>query len=422
LQESKIKQNYLIAKEQLAELGVDTQSALDILSKISISLHCWQGDDVGGFEFPNAELSGGGIQVVGNYPGKARSINELQSDLEKAYSLIPGSHRLNLHAIYGDFSTGYKNRNEVGIDNFKIWIDWAKQNNLKLDFNSTIFSHEKAEDGFTLSHQDKSIRDFWIEHVKRCREIASCFGKELQSPSIHNLWIPDGSKDFIIDRMAPRQRLKESLDEIYSIKYNSAYLKDSVESKLFGIGSEYYVVGSHEFYIGYALKNDLMLCIDTGHFHPTESVADKISSILIYSPEVLLHLSRGVRWDSDHVVILSDDLKDICAQLVRNNLLDRVRIAFDYFDATINRIGAWVIGFRATQKALLNALLEPTRCLKEYEDSGRLFDRLANLEEIKSIPIGAIWDYFCLINDVPSSHYWIDEVNKYEDKIQSQRH
>jgi L-rhamnose isomerase len=390
------------------------------LSGVSISLHCWQGDDVGGFERQDPVLSGGGILVTGNHPGKATSIGELQSDLEKAFSLIPGNHRLNLHSMYGDFGGKSVERNEFAPEHYTGWVDWAKAHRLKLDFNATCYSHPNAADGYTLSHPDKGIRDYWIEHVRRCREISAYMGRELGCPCVHNLWIPDGSKDIPVDRYSPRRRLRESLDEIYSLPLGPTHIKDAVECKLFGIGSESYVVGSHEFYMGYAISKGLMLCLDMGHFHPTESVADKISSVLLYLPELLLHVSRGVRWDSDHVVILNDDLTSLSQEIVRNGF-SRVNIALDFFDGTINRIGAWVTGTRSTLKSLLLALLEPSDKLKEFEDCGRYFERLALMEELKTMPAGDVWNYWCVKAGVPAGADWIQEVSAYEASVLSRR-
>lgn len=418
---SRIETAYQAARDIYAEMGVDTEKAIKTLATVSLSLHCWQGDDVGGFEKPDAQLSGGGILSTGNYPGKARTIAELRSDLEKAFSLIPGRHRLNLHAIYGEFQGKFVDRDQISPENFTGWVNWAKANNLKLDFNATCFSHPKATDDGTLSNPDCGIRQFWIEHVKRCREISAYMGKELGSPCIHNLWIPDGSKDILADRNSPRVRLKDSLDKIFSVQYDIHSMKDAVESKLFGIGGEFYTVGSHEFYMGYALSHDLMVCLDLGHFHPTESIADKISSILLYADEFLLHISRGVRWDSDHVVILNDDVRDVTREVIRNEELGKAHIALDYFDGTLNRIGAWVIGARATLKGLLYALLEPTETIKKYEESGKHFERLALMEELKTLPAGAVWDYFCTQMEVPSGIDWISEVSKYEKDVLSSR-
>ena len=419
--ESNIHKSYELARERYATLGIDTEEVMKTLSKISLSLHCWQGDDVGGFEKPAASLSGGGIQVTGNYPGKARSIEELRADLREAYSLIPGRHRLNLHAIYGDFQGKLVDRDQITPAHFAGWIDWAKQQGLKLDFNATCFSHPKADDGFTLSHRDKGIRDFWIEHTKRCREISAVMGRELQSPCIHNLWIPDGSKDHSVDRFSYRAFLLDSLDKVFATSYPSNEMKDSVESKLFGIGSEAFVVGSHEFYMAYALSRKKMVCIDMGHFHPTESVADKISSMLQFFDEILLHVSRGVRWDSDHVVILNDDVRSLAEEIIRSNALNRVNIALDFFDGSLNRIGAWVIGARSTLKALLAALLEPREKLRAFENKGDNFGRLALLEEARVLPLGAVWDYYCVNSGVPTGEEWIAEVHRYEQTVLSKR-
>ncbi len=416
-QSALIEKSYEMAKHRYSEFNVDTEQAIEKLNHISISLHCWQGDDVSGFEKPNAELSGGGLQVTGNYPGKARTIAELRMDLEKVYLLIPGKHRLNLHAIYGEFGGKQVDRDEIEIQHFQGWIDWAKKLDIKLDFNSTCFSHPKANDGFTISSKAKSVRDFWIEHVKRCREISAYIGRELKSPCIHNLWIPDGSKDSPADRWTHRALLKESLDKIYEIDYDPNEMKDSFESKLFGIGSESYVVGSHEFYLGYGISKGKMICLDLGHFHPTESIADKISAILQFSDELLLHVSRGVRWDSDHVVILNDEVKSVAEEIVRADALDRVHIALDFFDASMNRVGAYAIGTRATLKSFLIALLEPTEQLRSYEEEGNNFARLALMEELKTMPFGAVWDYYCLKKGVPFGGSWMEAVERYEQDI-----
>ncbi len=421
MKQNKVLQAYSEARDRYANMGVDTEKVLKKLETIKISLHCWQGDDLSGFEKPDANLEGGGILVTGCYPGQARNIDELRLDLEKAFSLIPGFHRLNLHAIYGDFQGKKVERDAIEPKHFESWIQWAKEKDLGLDLNATCFSHPKAKTGFTLSHRDKAIRDFWIEHVKRCRFIASYFGERQKSPSIHNLWIPDGSKDNPVDRWTPRMRLKNSLDTIYKEKFSSENLKDSVESKLFGIGSEAYVVGSHEFYLGFALEKSLMACLDMGHFHPTESVPDKISSILQYSDELLLHISRGVRWDSDHVVIFNDDLRHIAEEIVRGDVMDRVHVALDFFDASLNRVGAWIVGVRATLKGFLCALLEPQEFLKSLEDGNDHFSRLALLEELKAMPYGAVWDFYCFDKDVPQANEWIAPVKDYENQILSRR-
>jgi L-rhamnose isomerase len=409
------------ACERYAEWGVDAKAAIKELEKVHISLHCWQGDDVGGFEQPDSELSGGGIQVTGNYPGKARNIGELRKDLEKAYSLIPGKHRLNLHAIYGEFGGKKVDRDAVEPKHFSGWVEWANNQEIALDFNATCFSHPLAESGFTLSDADPSVRAFWVEHVKRCREIAAGFGKATGSRAVHNLWIPDGCKDNPVGRLAARERLIESLDKIYNLKLDSKNLGDAVECKLFGIGSEAFVVGSHEFYMGYALSRKLMVCLDMGHFHPTEGIADKVSALLPFMPELLLHVSRGVRWDSDHVVTFNDDIRNLMQEIVRAKALSRVNIALDYFDASMNRVGAWVIGSRAALKALLEALLEPTALLIAEEGKGHAFERLAILEEAKALPLGAVWDYFCAQKGVPVGKKWLDSVGKYETDVQSKR-
>ena len=415
-----IENAYEAARQRYAELGIDTEKAMERLSKIAISLHCWQGDDVGGFEKAGAELSGGGIQATGNYPGKARTISELRCDIEKTLSMIPGKHRLNLHACYLDNKGKYVDRNEITVEHFQSWIDWAKGNGLGMDFNPTYFSHEKADDGFTLSHRDKGIRDFWIEHGIACRKIGQQMGRQLGSPCVTNVWVPDGYKDIPADRKGPRQRLRDSLDEIFSEKMDKKFLLDSVESKLFGIGSESYVVGSHEFYLGYAVKNNVLLCLDTGHFHPTEVVSDKISSVLTFLDEILLHVSRGVRWDSDHVVILSDELRAIASEIVRGDYLQRVHIGLDFFDASINRVAAWVIGTRCMLKALLIAMMEPIEKLREFENSGNYTSRLATLEELKTLPFGTVWDYYCMKQNVPGSE-WVEEVKAYEKDVLSKR-
>ena len=414
-----IQQSYQLAKARYAELGVDTDAAMAKLATIPISLHCWQGDDVGGFENSGAGLSGG-IAVTGNFPGKARTPDELRADLEKALSLIPGKHRLNLHAFYGEFGGKKVERNEIRPEHFANWIDWAKTNGLGMDFNPTCFAHPKAADGFTLSHPKKDIRDFWIEHCITSREIGAAMGAALGSSTVTNVWIPDGYKDTPVDRLAPRQRLADSLDQIFAKQLDPKYHLDAVECKLFGIGSESYVVGSHEFYMGYAIKNQKLLCLDAGHFHPTEGIADKLSSVLMYVPEILLHVSRGVRWDSDHVVILDDALQSIAAELVRNNLLARTHIGLDFFDASINRIAAWTIGTRNTLKALLMALLEPS-ALRAAEESGDLTSRLALMEEAKSLPWAAVWDAYCEQQNVSAGTAWLDEVKRYENTVLAKR-
>jgi L-rhamnose isomerase len=408
------------AKVENAELGVDTDRTLDRLRRIAISVHCWQGDDVGGFETTGAPSSGG-IMATGNYPGKAQNPPQLRSDVEKAYSLIPGRHRFNLHASYLETGGRPIDRNQIEPAHFQPWIDWARGLAIGMDFNPTFFSHPKAQDGFTLAHPDQSIRRFWIEHGIACRRIGEAIGRALGSPCVTNVWVPDGMKDLTIDRKRPRQLLKDSLDEIFAQPTDPACNLDAVESKLFGIGSETYVVGSHEFYLGYAIENRKLLCLDAGHFHPTETIADKISSVLLFLDEILLHVSRGIRWDSDHVVILSDDLRAIAEEIVRGNFLDRVHIGLDFFDASINRIAAWVIGTRAMIKALLLALLEPIAKLRELEIAGDYTARLAMLEALKELPFGAVWDYYCFRQDVPLGTSWINEVRDYEANVLSRR-
>lgn len=415
----KIEKSFEIAQQKYEEYNVDLDKVLIQLLDIPLSIHCWQGDDVGGFESPDAVLSGGGIQATGNYPGKARNIDELQQDLKQVFSLIPGSHRVNLHAIYGDFGKRVVERNNITSEFYYTWIDWAKDQNLKIDFNCSLFSHPKANDGFTLSSKLIDIREFWIEHVKRCRKISSEIGKELDDICIHNIWIPDGSKDIPIDRKGHRTLLRDSLDEILKEKYT--HMQDSLEGKLFGLGSEAFVVGSYDFYLSYAIANNIMLTLDTGHFHPTESVGDKLSAIIPFLRGVLLHISRGIRWDSDHVVIVDDELIQLAEEVVRSGALNKIYLGVDYFDASINRIGAWVIGARATQKSLLYALLQPIDLLQEYEDNGQNFQRLALLEECKTLPFGTVWDYFCLENNVPIGKEWIREIESYENRILNTR-
>jgi L-rhamnose isomerase len=419
-QTKNVETGYLLAKEQYAEYGVDADRALERLAKIAVSLHCWQGDDVGGFENASDEL-GGGLAVTGRYPGKARTADQLRMDLDKALSIIPGRCRLNLHACYAETGGKKIERNELQPEQFANWIGWAKKNQMGMDFNPTYFAHPKADDGFTLTHPDAGIRKFWIEHGIACRKIGEAFGKALGTPCVTNVWIPDGFKDIPVDRLAPRKRLAESLDAIFTEKIDPQYNLDAVESKLFGIGSESYVVGSHEFYLGYAIKNDKLICLDTGHFHPTEDVSGKLSSVMLFVKEVLLHVSRGVRWDSDHVVILSDELEAIAQELVRGDFLNRVHIGLDFFDASINRIAAWVIGTRCMFKALLLALLEPTPLLRQMENEGNFTARLALLEELKTLPFGALWDYYCLKSNVPVGRAWIDDVKKYETDVLSKR-
>ena len=416
MKEQKIKQAYDYAVERYAAIGVDVEKAMEQLQKVQLSLHCWQADDVTGFE-STGELTGG-IQATGNYPGKARNIDELRADILKAASLIPGKHRLNLHEIYGDFGGKFVDRDQVEPAHFESWMQWAQENGMKLDFNSTSFSHPKSGD-LSLSNPDPEIRNFWIEHTKRCRAIAEEMGKRQNDPCIMNLWVHDGSKDITVNRMQYRALLKDSLDQIFEVKYDN--MKDCIESKVFGIGLESYTVGSNDFYIGYAAQNQKIITLDTGHFHPTESVADKVSSMLLYVPELMLHVSRPVRWDSDHVTIMNDDTLDLCKEIVRCDALDRVHVGLDYFDASINRIGAYVVGSRATQKCMLQALLEPLPLLRKYEANGQGFERLALLEECKSLPWNAVWDMFCLKNGVPVGEAFIADIEKYEADVTSKR-
>ncbi|MDN0121267.1 L-rhamnose isomerase [Yersinia frederiksenii] len=414
-----IEQAWELAKQRFAAVGVDVDAALTRLDTLPVSMHCWQGDDVTGFENPDGVLTGG-IQATGNYPGKARNAAELRSDLELALTLIPGPKRLNLHAIYLESDTPVA-RNKIEPRHFSRWVEWAKKHHLGLDFNPSCFSHPLSADGFTLSHADPEVRQFWIEHCQASRRVSAYFGEQLGTPSVMNIWIPDGMKDTPIDRLAPRQRLLSALDEVISEKLNPAYHIDAVESKLFGIGAESYTVGSNEFYMGYAASRQTALCLDAGHFHPTEVISDKISSAMLYVPRLLLHVSRPVRWDSDHVVLLDDETQAIASEIIRHNLFDRVHIGLDFFDASINRIAAWVIGTRNMKKALLRALLEPTEMLRQLELRGDYTARLALLEEQKSLPWQAIWEGYCQRNDVPVDARWLDAVREYEQQILSQR-
>ncbi len=406
-----LETTYNLAKERYAELGVDTDEVLGKLGKVAISMHCWQGDDVGGFERAGG-LTGGGILATGNYPGRARNADELRADAAKALSLIPGRHRFSLHAIYLEHGGKPVERNEVAPEHFRRWMDWAAELGIGLDFNPTFFSHPKAADGFTLAHRDPGIRRYWVEHGIACRRVGEAFGRRLGTPCITNVWIPDGMKDVTVDRLGPREILCRSLDEVFAPPIDPAHNRDAVESKLFGIGSESYVVGSHVFYLGYAVAKRKLLCIDTGHFHPTESIADKISSVLLFLDEILLHLSRGVRWDSDHVPIFGDDLRATAEEIVRGGFLGRVHLGLDFFDASINRVAAWVTGGRAVLKALLWALLEPTPKLRQLEIEGDFTARLALLEEIKTLPFGAVWDYYCRQSGVPVGRAWLESVRE----------
>ena len=411
--EGSIQAAYELARERYAALGVDTEKALTGLSQVAISLHCWQGDDVGGFETAGGEL-GGGLAATGNYPGKARTADELRSDLDVAYRLIPGQHRLNLHAIYAETGGKQVERTDLQPEHFAGWLDWAKANNHGLDFNPTCFSHPMAADGFTLASYDPAVRRFWIDHCIASRRIGESFGRVLGSPCVTNIWIPDGLKDTPVDRKTPRALLAQSLDAVFADKIDPRFNLDAVEGKLFGLGSEAYVVGSHEFYLGYAISRGVLLTLDSGHFHPTETIADKISSVMTYVPELLLHVSRGVRWDSDHVVTFSDDLQAIMQELVRGDFLGRTHIGLDYFDASINRVAAWVIGTRNALRALLLALLEPIDHLRSLEVAGDYTARLALLEELKGLPFGAVWDYHCLQAGVPVGVAYMDDIKAYE--------
>lgn len=410
LTETQIHSAYALARERYAALGVDTEAALQRLEKVAISLHCWQGDDVGGFENPSGELTGG-IAATGNYPGKARSAAELRKDLDVVYRLLPGAHRLNLHAIYLE-SDARVERNAIEPRHFSAWVDWARENGHGLDFNPTCFSHPLAADGFTLSHRDPGIRRFWVEHCIASRRIGDYFGQVLGTPAVTNIWIPDGYKDTPADRTTPRRLLLESLDAVLAEKL--PHNLDAVEPKLFGLGSESYVTGSMEFYTAYAVSRGIALTLDSGHFHPTETIADKISSLLLYLDELLLHVSRGVRWDSDHVVTFNDDLQAIAQEIVRAGALERVHIGLDYFDASINRLAAWTIGARNTLRALLNALLEPFEALKALEATGDFSQRLAMLEELKVMPSNAVWDYYCMHKGVPVGMAFMDVIKDYE--------
>jgi len=413
--------SYSAACDQYSKWGVDTEAALAALASTPVSLHCWQGDDVGGFESRTDSSGGGGIQATGNYPGRARTIEELQADLEQAASSIPGKLRLNLHAIYADFRAGKVDRDALTVDYFRGWIDWAKSRSWGIDFNPTCFAHPLAADGFTLSNRDAGIRKFWIDHCIVSRRIGAEIGKALGTPAVTNIWIPDGYKDIPVDRLAPRERLAESLDAVFADKVDGHWNIDAVESKLFGIGVESYTVGSHEFYLGYAARKGLALCLDAGHFHPTESVGDKISAVLISVPRLLLHVSRGVRWDSDHVVILDDPTKGILEEVAACDALDRVHIGLDFFDASINRIAAWVIGSRNTQKALLMGLLRPLGKLRELENAGDYTARLAMMEDSRSLPWGAVWDEYCQRNSTPADGAWLPAVRDYEARVLSKR-
>ena len=417
MKSEKITKAYELAKERYAEYGIDTEKVLAQLQDFHLSMHCWQADDVSGFEVQAGALSGG-IQSTGNYPGKARNIDELRSDILKAKSLIPGTHRLNLHEIYGDFKGKVVDRDEVTVDYFKSWIEWGKENDTKLDFNSTSFSHPKSGN-LTLANPDKGIRDFWIEHTKRCRDISNAIGEAQNDPGIMNLWVHDGCKDQSVNHYLYRQLLKESLDEIFAKK--QPMMKDSIEGKVFGIGLESFTVGSHDFYTAYAAKNNTLLTIDTGHYHPTESPADKVSAVLQFVPELMLHVSRPIRWDSDHVTLMDDPTLELFQEIVRAKALDRVHYGLDYFDGSINRVGAYVIGSRAAQKCMTRALLEPSALIGKYELEGKTFQNLAMLEEMKALPWNAVYDEFCQRNDVPVGTDFIAEIEQYEANVTSKR-
>ena len=409
---------YEYAKECYAKIGIDTEAVLDKLNQVPVSIHCWQGDDVGGFE-NTADLSGG-IMATGNYPGKARNAEELMADMEKVLSMVPGKHKINLHAIYAVTDTPV-DRDKLEPKHFEKWVEFAKKNNIGLDINPTLFSHPMAADGLTLSHPDEKVRRFWIDHCKAMREVGAYFGKELGITCVNNIWIPDGYKEIPADRMGPRQRLKESLDEILSVKYDKKYLIDTVESKVFGIGVEAYTVGSHEFYMNYAAKNDCLCLLDNGHYHPTEMVSDKIPSMLLFADKVALHVTRPMRWDSDHVVIFDDELKEIAKEIVRCDALDKVIIGLDYFDASINRISAWVVGTRNMRKALLFAMLLPHNELKKYQEDGNFTKMLALSEEYKFYPFADVWDEFCRRNNAPQGESWYTQVEEYEKEVLSKR-
>lgn len=418
---SLIERSYRIAADAYAEEGIDTEKALERLEKFPLSLHCWQGDDVTGFESEADSLQGSGLRVTGTYPGRARNHRELRDDLHEALSLIPGKHRVNIHAMYAEFEGRRRDRDELEPEHFRGWMEWAKKEDVKLDFNPTCFGHPMAASGFTLASLENGTRKFWVDHVKACRKIAASIGREQKSPCLHNIWIPDGGKDVTVDRWGRRAALKKSLDEIFETEYSSQQMKDSLESKLFGIGTESFVVGTHEFYLAYAAKKGKMICLDMGHFHPTESIADKLPSILLFFEEILIHVSRGVRWDSDHVVILTDELSALTEEIVRIRDRGKVHLALDYFDATINRVGAWVLGARATLQSLLRALLQPEAELRELESNANHLAKLTLLEKLKAMPMGAVWDYYCLKNSVPAAGQWLVEVKEYERRVLSRR-
>ena len=417
MNEANILKSYELAKERYAALGVDTDKALETLKNTPISLHCWQTDDVIGFETPDGVLSGG-IQTTGNYPGRARNIDEVRQDIQKVTTLLGGTYRLSLHEIYGEFGGEKVDRDQVEVKHFQGWIDWAKENGLKLDFNSTSFSHPKSGN-LSLANPDKAIRDFWIEHTKRCRAIADAMGKAQNDPCILNIWIHDGSKDTSVEKLRYRQLLKDSLDEILATKYEN--MRDCLEAKLFGIGLESFTVGSWDFYCAYCAAKQVIATIDTGHFQWGEDIADKVSSMLLFVPELMLHVSRPIHWDSDHVTTMNDATLNLFKEIARADAMNRVHIGLEYFDASINRIGAYVVGTRAAQKCILSALLEPNKLLRQYEDNEQFFERLALLEEAKTLPMGAVYDYFNLTNNVPVGESFIAEIQKYEQEVTSKR-
>jgi L-rhamnose isomerase len=414
------ERSFALAREQYAEWGVDVDRALERLGAVAISLHCWQGDDVGGFEESGQEI-GGGLAVTGQYPGRARTALELRSDLDKALTLLPGSHRVNLHASYAETEGRKVERDALLPEHFRNWIEWARSKRIGVDFNPTFFAHPLAQSGYTLAHADKGIARFWIDHGIASRRIGAAIGRALGTACITNVWVPDGSKESPIDRAGPRDRLAHALDTIFAEPIDPGFNRDAVEGKLFGLGSESYVAGSHEFYFGYAVTRRKLLCLDAGHYHPTEVVSDKISAVLLYLDEILLHVSRGVRWDSDHVVILSDELLAIAQELVRGDYLGRVHIGLDFFDASLNRVAAWVIGARAMMKALLLAFLEPTQMLRRLESEGDTTSRLALLEELKALPAGAVWDHYCRTHEVPAGADWLALVKAYERDVLAKR-
>lgn len=419
--ERNIEQEYQSAKDIFAEYGVDTEEALRQLEKVSVSIHCWQADDLTGTETGAAELGASGLAVTGAHPGKARNAAEIREDLAKTLELLPGTHRINIHAMYGEFNGKVVDKDEITPEHFSDWAEWAQQQGIMLDFNCTNFGHPKAADGFTISHSDEGIRNFWIEHVQRSREITAYLGSELGGTSIHNLWIPDGYKDVPYDADSPRQRLKESLDTIFSKSYPEEVMLDSVESKLFGIGSEAYVVGSYDFYLAYTMKNNMMICLDMGHYHPTESVGDKISSIMRFSDKLLLHVSRGLRWDSDHIPVLNDEVSELANRLVRGGHLENTFIALDFFDGSVSRVGGYTVGTTTVLKSVLRALLEPAKLMKQAEDEGDFYKRMALMEESKTLPLGAVWDYHCHRNNVPAGLALIEACNAYQHKVVNER-